>query len=148
MSEKVKPIQVADFAAAQHAFTTFDAEVPDGTKPEDLLHPQMFSFVANRVNPGDEIRVVDQAASWLVRLYVIDSDRRQLRVKILEEFDLTSNSSEELTTIESDEYEVKYRGKARWCVIRKADAHIVAKGIGDKARAYRELQDYLTALSS
>jgi len=136
--------QMASMLHAEHAYRRHNLTAPVGTMPEDLENPTFWVNVANRLRPGDEVRVVDDGYQWVSVVFIAFCNGLDVRAKILYGVDLDFEG--ELPDEVSSNYEVKLRGTHRFCVIRKSDGEILQENIATKSAAEKWREDYLKAL--
>ena len=139
------PIKSAEFQTAEHRFRRFDCTVSSSIKKEDLEDPALWVNVAPKLNQGDEVRVIADDYSFIAYLLVTFSRGTDARLKIISGLDLLEED-EEPTEVES-KYDIKLKGQLKYCLINKETGENIKENIPTKAEAYRELDDYLKALS-
>ena len=131
---------------AQYSCNMFNVTVPANTDPESMLNPALWQLVAqpNNMSPGDEVRVIADDCSWVMRAIVSFRKGAQvhLRKESLTQLTATSFASD---AVSDDRFIVEHRGpKGGWCVIdtkaENEDAMKVAKGLESREEAEAELK--------
>lgn len=140
---KVTPIKGKEFQTAEHRYSRFDCVVPMGVTKNDLENPGLWVNVAPRLRMFDEVRVVAEDHSFVAYLIVTFSQGTDARLKIIGGADL---DGEEID-IPASKYEIKLRGPLKWCLMNNETGECIKDGIPKKSDAYRELEDYVAALS-
>lgn len=114
---------------------TVKAEV--GTTKEDLLAPEYFASIAERLKPGDVVCVIPDDYSWEAVLFVRASQKNLARVVIREFY----NYDEAEGSLElPDNYTVEWSGPTKWRIKRISDNAIIEKGFPDKVSAIKKIQ--------
>lgn len=119
--------------------TTFWRIVPAvGVLFEEVLKPAYWDNVAARMNAGDEVSVFPEDKSYFAKLLVIDKSQSLKQGEahwakvILTQF---VQIAEEAAAIDESEYEIKFRGAAKWSVIRNSDKKVLKDGLSSKEEA-------------
>lgn len=108
-----------------------------GSAIEELLEPAVWVHVANLMKKFDVIEAVCEDGSYFVELLVVSAKGADVKLALLRHVVL----SETLATVASDNaYEVKFRGRKRWSIIRTADKVIVKEDIETQQEAAAELE--------
>lgn len=140
----MQPINTRDFGLAQHRFALLACVVSASLTKETITAPGNFVNVAAKLDVGDEIRFVAEDYSFVGRLFVTFRRGTDVRVKLLEFTTIEENAVDE----EPDErYIIKQKGPLKWCIVDTQDNSNVKTEIPNKTVAYRELDDYLKAMS-
>lgn len=143
-----KAIKSSNFKAQNHYFNTWSVSVPHGVKPDMLADYAMWRHVADKLRPYDQIYVVAEDSSFWAHLLVVQSEPRVGAViKILDKISLNDNAASDMPK-EADEYEIKHRGFAGWCIIRKKDNTRLfdKEKFESESEAQKELSRYLQSL--
>ena len=115
---------------------------------EDLLKPVFWANVAGRLAKWHQVEVRADDGSWFAILMVIGAGQNWAKVQILQKFDLVKVAGPEAVVPETEDYEVLFRGVAKWCVRRVEDKAILFKEGESKAAAARWLTDHLRAIAA
>lgn len=139
-----QPINNKDFGLSEHRFSMFSCTVSSEHTEETIIDPANFVNVAGKIDIGDEIRFVADDYSFLGELFVTFRRGTDVRVKLLSFTVIEENAIPD----EKDErYVIKQRGPLKWCIVDTTDNSNVKTEIANKSTAYRELDDYLRAMS-
>jgi hypothetical protein len=92
----------------------------------------------------DEVRAIAEDHSFVAYLIVTFSQGTDARLKVVGGADLVGDEEIDIPT---SKYEVKLRGKLKWCIKNTDTGEFIKKDIPKESDAYRELEEYLTALS-
>lgn len=130
-------IKQAEFARVVH-YATPDA----GTTVEQMMKPEFWANVAEKIKTGDRIEVVPVDGSYFVEFIVRLSSRNSVVVFPLRIVPLEQNAAA-LSEDEDPDFYVKWRGGAKFCVMRKSDNTPVIENIETKEQAFREMSDYI-----
>lgn len=144
---KVGPLRPSCFGLIEHAVRRFNAAVPGGLSVDDLENPDLWVNVANKVEMGSEIRCMAEDMSFVAYGICTFAQGSTIKVKILEMHELDAVDNDALADAASD-YEVKLRGRKKWCLIKKSDSSVIKEGIATQLQAMKELEDYQKALRS
>lgn len=121
-------ILAPQFKEAEFSRRVWCAAPERGLGVDDLLQPSYWAHVAKTVRPGDRIEAVAHDGSWFAEFYVISAGANEVRVVSLRVASLTAQS----VTVE---YEVKFRGRAKWSVLRMTDKAVMVDGLDDEKAA-------------
>lgn len=136
--------QAAGIRLAEHEFQRHGLTAPEGTVPDDLENPAFWPNVANRLRPGDEVRVVDHDFQWLAYVFISFCNGLDVRAKVIMGTDLAVEG--DVPDDLGSDFECKLKGPRRWCLVRKSDGEIIKEGIATKAEAEKEKEQYIQAL--
>lgn len=137
-----------NLAPLDYASTRYDARIPVGVSKDDILRPEFWAHHAKDLRPFDEIRARAVDGSWVSYLMVLDCSRTWARVMQMSHFNLTTSdvsltqSSENEVAAMVAAHEVRYRGAAKFSVIRKSDEALIKEGIASKIEAQAWLEDH------
>lgn len=128
-----------------------------GTQIKDLLRPEFYCNIANRINKNDTIRAIFEDGSYLVDLLVIEVDKenvtpvwiktiitnlidikksRDLSLEIKEEPSKEIKKEEHNVEFEDPNVVIKFRGPVlKWSVLRKGDNAVLREKIESKEQA-------------
>jgi hypothetical protein len=127
------------FKEAEYIRRVWCASPEKGVTVEDMLVPSFWAHVAKQLRPGDRIEAVGNDGSWFVELFVRSASGNDARVAVLRAVKL----DQEVPAVESDDYEIKYRGNAKWSVVRKSDKAVLIDGQDTKEQAAEWLAKHL-----
>ena len=135
---KVEPIlhiKEAEYERSIHAAT-----VPIGTLPEDLTNQAYWAHVAQFLKPWGRIEAHCFDGTWFAEYLVTEVGRTFAKVTMLRKYALTTEdvALSQQTQANSDYY-VKFRGAAKWSVIRSSDNAVMKEGM-DKDDANAEMK--------
>lgn len=106
---------------ADYARQSFRATPPAGTTLDEMLAPEYWAHVAQKVNPHDLIEVVPEDGAFFARLFVVSTQKLSMKVAKLEYVEFSTTAIAETAKVK-DEFECKWSGPAaKWRVHRKAD---------------------------
>jgi hypothetical protein len=143
---KTKKPNNTRFKEAATVRNTWNVVPEDGTPFEDVLNPEYWENVAERIRPGDHIEVVAENGEYYAELYVTDTTRKWAKVAVLTKIDLTTAKSAQAPASPTAKYEVGYKGPIlKWCVVRISDKSRLHEGSASKEDAQRWLADYSKA---
>lgn len=139
---KIQALSQDRMGKGDFAFTLYDMRPKAGTAFADVLNPEYWKHVARQIRTGDEFRVVPDDQAWYARLYVTHATLNEVFVSEIEHRPL---HSEEPSGSASDEYEVKFRGRAKWSVLRKSDGAVIKDGFDRRGDADAHLLEHVKA---
>lgn len=139
-----EPFRRSALQLAEHAYRRFNITVPSNLPEEALTDYRLYVNVAEKINAGDEIRVLAEDFSFRALLVAGFADRANVRLHLLEFNQIEIPIDDE--GFES-EYEIKLRGTEKFCIIRKEDGEVIQSGIPTKAKALAALEEYLDVLT-
>ena len=144
---KVEPITMTNLASAEFIRNIHCATIPFGTKPEDLLKPEYWAHVSAEFKAWGRIEARAEDGTWFAEYLITEVGRNWAKVKLLSKHDLTTR---DVSMTESEKYsnpdlpyEVKWRGQAKWSVVRKSDKAVMKDGM-EKVEAETCLQEFAT----
>lgn len=141
---EIMPIQPREFQLIAHAFASYSAYVPAGTKKADLVKPRLWANIARQLRVGDEIRAMPDDMSFVARLVVTYQMGGDVRV-ICESFTETNadvNDSETLS-----KFSVVPHGRGKWAVKNSKTGDLIAQDLPSQSVAYRQMEDHVRALT-
>lgn len=97
-----------------------------GTAYEDILKPAFWAHVARRLKPLNRIEVHPADGSWFAELLVRSVTHVSAVVVELRKVDLQKAPA---GTEDADEFEIKFRGAAKWSAIRKSTKKVEVEGL-------------------
>lgn len=123
----------SDFAPREAKQGDWFIRAPDGCRAKDLIDPVFWAHVAKRLNALDEITAVAHDGSWFAKLLVTFSDTREVRVLLLQQWQLENG---DVTEDATGSYEVNWGGPAaKFRVIRRADRKVMQEGFPTREKA-------------
>lgn len=138
-ARKVQELNPSRMKECEFERTTYVATAHEQTQPEDLLEPEYWSHVAEKLKPWDKIEARADDGSWYAEYLVLDTSCRWARLALLAKYDLTT-SDVSLSQAARDEYKIEWKGPARkFCVIRNSDNAMVHEGEQTKVGAHQWL---------
>lgn len=140
----ITPIMQGQFGLAEHRFSMFSCIMAATVTVDTITEPALFVNVANKLTEGDEIRVVAEDQSFIARLYVTFVRGTDVRVKLLEFYEIDENADIDEP---DDRYKISVRGAKRVCVQDLETGEFLFENLPDKKTAHRELDDYLRAMN-
>lgn len=139
-----------------------------GTQVKDLLRPEFYCNIANRINKNDTIRAIFEDGTYLVDLLVIEVDRQNVTpvwikpiitnlidIQKSKDFSLGAvkepkEPKKEDTNIDFEDPNVviKFRGPVlKWSVLRKGDNAVLREKIESKEQAIELAKEISNQLS-
>ena len=136
------PLRRSDVQVLGTNYLVFGATIPNVISEEDINDPKLWVNVATKLMAGCEIRVTDIDCSFMCRLFVTYANQHDIRLQVLEYrvFETPSDT-------EGDDYFIKQRGQAKWCIMKKGNSDPIQKDIATKHEAERQLEEYLKTLA-
>lgn len=139
----------ARFSLDEHQNQTWTATVEAGTTLKDILQPDFFANVANKMRQYDRIYVRIDTGEWYAELLVLDCGKNWaktygiLKVDIGEEGQHTEDINPEIY----ERFTVQHRGPhLKWCVIRKSDKEAIKEMCATRSEAQSWLASYAMTL--
>lgn len=128
---KVESLTITNLKEAEFVRPVYCATIPIGTDPEDLLKPEYWAHVATHLRPWARIEARAEDGTWFAEYIVLSVDRTWARVRMLAKYNLTSQdtSISQAEKISQSGFEIKWRGGAKWSVIRKVDSAVMKEGM-------------------
>lgn len=121
----------------------YDALIPQGVEPAELLKPAFWAHEAIKLQPMNEIRARAEDGTWIAYYVVLDCSRTWARVHQLSFHRLTTGdqSMTQASELEIkafvDAHTVMWRGPHKWSVVRKLDKEVLQEGMDkDMASAW------------
>ncbi len=137
-STRPQALNATLFGAAEYQRQHFFVRIPHGTKKETLMHPDYWAHVADQVmSVHSLIEVVAEDNSFWGILLVVDRDKNWLRVKDVQWAWLHEDVGED-DLAQLKDFTVKWRGAAKYAIIRNSDRAVITDGIADKREAYAQ----------
>ena len=113
---------------------------------KDLLEPQYWAHVANKLRPKDKIEVFSEDDSFYATYVVVAAEKTWARLHELSYHNLGQSqlSPEQQAHIRQD-YEIKSRGPKKWSVLRKSDRAVLQENMHSEADAEKWLTIHLNS---
>jgi len=148
MSEnnKIEPLRLGMLRQAEHAFRTHEAIVSGELSGEDLENRHLWTHVAKRMSSGDHVWARADDGSFLVHLYVLYIQGSDVKMKVLEGYELDKIDLNEME--DNSEYFIQLKGPLKFCIVKRETGENVKTGIPTRLVAERELADFLKALAA
>jgi len=143
VAKKIEPVRPSDFQTAEHRYSRFDCVVPAGLSSKQLENPDLWVNVSQRLKMFDEVRVIAEDHSFVAYLIVLFSQGADARLKVVHGIDLADIDEPDLP---QGKYDVKLCGTKKFCIINMENGDRIKEDIPTKAKAYQELEEYITAL--
>lgn len=121
-----------------------------GTEPEELLAPDYWAHLANRLRQCDRIEAWAEDMSWYAEYLVLDVGANWAKVHLCE------NSIEELGEFDPRRakvvltgHTVEYKGRvAKWCVIRDKDKALLKDKFATEGDGLSWLSEYSKTIAA
>lgn len=118
-----------------------------GQEAQHFLNPNAYSSIAQKIQPRDKITVISENMEWMLELLVVNTARNWVRVVKTNYVDINKAMQESKAPEGApDDYFVATRGRAKWCVIRRADGEKMCTGIATQEDAIKQMNDYVKSL--
>jgi hypothetical protein len=112
------------------------------TTLEQIKDPSYWRHVAKSLRIGDQIEVISIDLTFYVKLLVLAASKTDVRIVVLDEMDLEDVG---VLTPEVSDFEVKWRGGARWSVLRKQDGEVMVHGLAQESDAAKWINNRVQA---
>lgn len=133
----MQALQPNKLRRAEEMRVVYSVAPPAGTTVEDVMKPEFWAHVGQRLRPGDFIEVEPEDMAFFALLRVRDAGQIYANVERV----LLTESSSEVAPIEAGEYRIQWAGPAhKFRVMRAADNAIVQAGFSSKGAAMRFIQ--------
>jgi hypothetical protein len=130
--EKAKPnparalaLSAVDFHYAETVVARFVAQVPPGTKREEVLDKTYWRHCASQIPSMSEIVVIPKDGSWYGRYFVRYADKVMASLHELEWHEMKVILADE---IDDKKFSVDFTTGENFRVIRLADMEVISKG--------------------
>jgi len=110
MSAKLDRVR---FKPSEYSFTVHNAIIPETDTLEDVKRPEYWSVISNSglMRDGDEIRMVWEDDTRLVRAFVLQCTKQWARIRVLEDHSLIEQNVESVPAAVPSGYSIKWRGR-------------------------------------
>lgn len=144
-----KQILERKFQLEQYARNSWHAVIPTGVTREEILNPAFWALVSQKMRAMDKIECFWEDGSLYVELIVLFATRSEASVKELFSRNLikVAGNSKATEFKEQEGFKVDFNPIQKWRIVRTSDNVIIKMNIDDKLVAYKELEEYITALS-
>ena len=145
-----RKLAVHQFQQAEYQRQEWVVTPERGTSIEEMKNPLYWSNVARALRPADKIIVrffdFEEYAELLVRTV----EPYAASVVVINHLKFGSNAADAIgADLKAPEgYEVKFRGRAGWCVLRLTDNQIVHEGERNRANAVMWAEQYVRKLAA
>jgi len=141
-------IMASNVQPVDYQYRHYSVMVKDDVTPDMLTDFRLWEHVAHKLEVFDEIRVIDEAETFMARLIITFSDKKRVNVKVLDVYDLQpAGSVEDISTL----FTVKQKGPLKWCLVELRDdgseKEIIKDKIANQAAAQQEMDDYVKQLT-
>lgn len=145
----MRHINAPAFKAAEYEFTVYCATIENGATFQDILNPEYWMHVADKVRPSDVIRAIAADQTFYAELLVLRKSRVEVFVAVLNHVDLTRFTMGEDLSKEVEKYDISWGGPAnKFRVIYRRSGDVVREGFDNEAAARTFLiNDHLTQKS-
>ena len=124
---------VAEFLPRECKQNQWFVRAPAEAMPGDLMAPAFWKHVARKISACDEIRAVAYDGSWLAIYFVTYADGKEVRLALLDRYDIEENTLPVDTTADC---EVAWGGPAaKFRVVRKEDKLVLQDGFANRKLA-------------
>ncbi len=139
----------AELQLTEHATVRYTHSVREGTQFEELLVPEYWAHVAQKLRPHTVIEVIPEDGAYWAELLVLSCDRLWAKVFLMRHYDLQSVDADPAAVASlADGYAVLWKGPAKkHVVLRKSDAAILQEGIQQKSDAQLWLTEHLKTVA-
>jgi len=144
-----RKVQLAQgrFKNVEFVRKTWHATPAEGHTFEDVLNPEYWSHMANKVKVGDHIEVLPEDQTYWALLMVTDVGRVAARVMVLHQVQFKENLPVPGESVPA-EFEVAWKGpQMKWAVIRLSDRSVVLRDFPSREEASKALVEYQKVLS-
>lgn len=131
---------------AEHKHTIFFVVPEDGVTEDDILNPEFWAHVSQRMKPCDEIKVYSEDGRTRWHLHVAASGRNWAKVHLLTKHEFKSATLDDLA---DDGLAVKYRNPhSRYAVIKKASGEVIKDRFDTEDQAATYLREHRKTLAA
>ena len=141
-----KALSVNDIKLANQVFNTWHASVGLEDTLEEITQSSFFAHISRKLRMSDRIIVDREDGTHVAELRVMNAGDNWAKVEVIYEHkakQTVTSPEEEIST----DYEIKWRGRAKWSVIRKADKAVLSENIVEKFDAENWLREHLKAIA-
>lgn len=141
-----KALGVNDIKLANQVFNTWHASVGIEDTLEEITQSSFFAHISRKLRMSDRIIVDREDGTHVAELRVMNAGDNWAKVEVIYEHkakQTVTSPEEEIST----DYEIKWRGRAKWSVVRKADNAVLSENIVEKFDAENWLREHLKAIA-
>lgn len=110
------------FGLKEHRVNVWSCTAPEGSVPDDVLKQEFWSLTSEKLRPYDEIDVISNDASWMIKVKVLSCSNTWAHVHEMHRYQFETATSPSKST----RFRVMFRGpEEKWCVIRNSDDMVV-----------------------
>jgi len=125
---------------AEFKLNDWVADLPNSVTLEEAMEPSYWAHTAERMNPGDHIRVRAEDGSWIAYLIVVYCERTYARVVLDRVVKLGTDTSIPITSLK---HRVEWKGPLhKHSVIRLSDSEMIRDGFRTREEAAVWLSDH------
>jgi len=129
----------------EHARREMFADIPAGTRIEEILQPTYWAHYTRELKPLDVIEAFCEDGSWEASFRVMFVGTVEVKLSLRWK---AEHQPIQVDEAESDIYQTKWRGpKCKWSVVRKDDGKVIADGLFPKAEALNYMKNHLRAVA-
>lgn len=136
MEPKLKPLNTDKFHRANSMRMTHFADIPAGTKIEDVKSPEFWAHHTKMIRPRHHIEADWEDGSRLMLLRVVSVGLNTVKVQVLHTYDFGVEAKQAPNNL----YKVEWKGPVhKHSIIRLSDSEYVADGFDSKELANEHL---------
>jgi hypothetical protein len=128
------------FKPAEFCRTVWSATPEPGVTSKDLLKPDYWMHVSEKLRKGDRIEAIAEDGTWFAEYFVKASSKIEAHVVLIRDVEL-SKPVKKLDV--EPEFMVKHVGGGTWRALRTKDQAELKTGFKGKEAAQTWLDDYL-----
>lgn len=139
-------IQVDRFQVADQTLGSFDAKTEIGITQEQLLRPEYWSHVSERMTPYSEITVRCDDGTYYAKLLVLDCGRGWAKMQLLNWWNLTTSDVAQTQSRAgtAEDYAILWKGPTRKHIVQRiSDQQVIHEGEQRKDGAAAWLAEFL-----
>ena len=122
--------------------------VEPGTTIENLLTPEFWSHLGQKLRPTDIVEVIPDDGSYFAILFVVANDRLWAKMHVLGYHDLTE-AAKDMPVTDSQNHSVEWKGGTmKFAVIRLSDGAILKSEFQTKLEGWQWLDNHLKSLAA
>ncbi len=122
---------------SSYARTVWQVKPEIAATVEDLLDPNYWAHVANRMKAGHRIEAIPEDRHYFAEFFVLAASTNWAKVVLLRKKVLIENNK----AVEKEGYIVKFAGQHRWRV--EKDGEVLSKNHDDQKAAAAWLADHI-----
>ena len=142
-----RQLEAVRFKGAEYVRVIHHAAPFDNTIPEDLLVPDYWAHVADRMKQYDRVEALANDGTWWAEYIVVACGRAYAQLRLLRKASLDPVTLNKELSQALRAYEVCHRGPhSQWSVIRLSDNQVVHEGSQTESGANTWLTNHLKAM--